>query len=242
MGRVDDRRVALRGAIFDADGRRVVVALSKGPWDELLQLAGDGLIISLAQGVAGAPDLARRCVEQLRGRVWEGDDDLADQLDAALGDRPAPMLRPLPVDLEELAGILEGDPAHGGGQIDLRTGEVWPQAAIDYACEENDDDPDDEDPDRWLPVWREGSRAAYGDMEDFIEALSDRDRATVDRHLGSRGLPPLQGRPRALARRARGLVHVLRGAPTRPRHISEVSGVGTSAGTATPDPSAARSR
>jgi len=177
VGRVDDRRVALRGAIFDGDGRRVVVALSKGLWDELLQLAGDGLLLALAQGVEGAPDLARRCAEQLRERAWEGDDDLALQLDAALGDRPAPMLRPLLVDLEELAGILEGDPAHGGGRIDLRTGEVWPQAAIDYAHEEGDDDPGDEDPDRWLPVWCEGSRAAYGDMEDFIEALSDEDRA-----------------------------------------------------------------
>jgi hypothetical protein len=177
VGRVDDRRIALRGAIFDADGRRVVVALSKGPWDELLQLAGDGLLVVLAQGVAGAPGLARRCAEQLRKRAWEGDSDLADQLDAALGDRPAPMLRPLLVDLEELAGILEGDRAHGGGRIDLRTGEVWPQAAIDYAREENGDDPDDEDPDRWLPVWCEGSQAAYGDMEDFIEALSDEDWA-----------------------------------------------------------------
>jgi len=87
------------------------------------------------------------------------------------------MLRPLPVDLEELADILEGDPAHGGGLIDLRTGEVWPQAAVDYAREVGEEDPGDEDPDRWLPVWCEGSRAAYGDMEDFIEALSDRDRA-----------------------------------------------------------------
>ncbi len=177
MGRVDNRRVALRGAIFDADDRLVVVALSKGPWDGLLQLAGDGLLLALAQGVAGAPGLARRCAEQLRQRSWEGDDDLALQLDVALGDRPAPMLRPLPADLEELAGILEGDPVHGGGRIDLRTGEVWPQAAIDFAREEGEDDPHDEDPDRWLPVSCEGSRAAYGDMEDFIEALSDEDRA-----------------------------------------------------------------
>jgi len=108
VGSVDDRRVALRGAIFDADGRRVVVAVSKGLWDELLQLAGDGLLLALAQGVQGAPDLARRCAEQLRERSWEGDDDLADQLDAALGDRPAPMLRPLLVDLEELARRARG--------------------------------------------------------------------------------------------------------------------------------------
>ena len=174
---VDDRRAALRSAICDGDGRRVVIALSKGLLGDLLQLAGDGLLVALAEGAAGAPDLARRCAEQLRGRAWAGDDDLADQLDAALSDRPVPMLRPLPVDLEELAGILECDPAHGGGRIDLRTGEVWPQAAIDYAREEGEEDPDGEDPDRWLPVWCEGSQAAYGDMDNFIEGISDEDRA-----------------------------------------------------------------
>ncbi|MHB2024647.1 MAG: UPF0158 family protein [Mycobacteriales bacterium] len=173
----DDHLVALRGAVFDADGRRVVGALLRGPWGERLQLAGDGLLVALAQGVEEAADLSRRCAAQLRARAWEGDDDLAEQLEAALGDRPAPMRRPLHVDLEELAGVLEGDPAHGGGRIDLRTGEVWPQAAIDYAREVGEEDPDDEDPDRWLPVYCEGSRAAYGDMEDFIEALADKDRA-----------------------------------------------------------------
>jgi hypothetical protein len=30
-----------------------------------------------------------------------------------------PDLRPLRVDLDELAGILEGDPMYGGGRIDL---------------------------------------------------------------------------------------------------------------------------
>lgn len=134
--------------------------------------------------------------EQLRERAWEGDDDLAGQLDAALGNWPAPMLRPLPVDLEELAGILEGDPAHGGGRIDLRTGEVWPQPAADRVREQ-----DDEDPDRWLSVSCEGSQAAYGDMEDFIEGISGPGpgQSAVDRHLRSRGLPALQGCPRVLA-------------------------------------------
>jgi len=173
----DDRRAALRSAIFDADGRRVVAVLSKGPWADLLQLAGDGLFLALAQGVEEATELAGRCAERLRRRAWAGDDDLADQLDTALGKPPAPMLRSLPVDLEELAAILEGDSAHGGGRIDLRTGEVWPQEAIDYAREEDGEDPDDEDSDRWLAVWCEGSRDAYRDMEDFIEALSDEDQA-----------------------------------------------------------------
>ena len=177
MGAVDDRLVALRRAVFDGDGQRVVVALSRGPWGDLLQRAGDGLLVALVQGVEEAPELTRRCVMQLRARAWEGDDELACQLEAALGDRPAPMLRPLPVDLEELAGILEGDLAHGGGRIDLHTGEVWPQAAIDYAREQGEQDPDEEDPDRWLAVWCEGSRDAYRDMEDFIDALDDENLA-----------------------------------------------------------------
>ena len=124
MGRVDDRRIALRGAIFGADGQRAVVALSQARWAELPQLAGDGPIILLAQGVAGATELARRSAGQLRERAWEGDDDLADQFDAALDGRPASVLRPLPVNLEEPAGLLEGDPVQSGGRIDLRTGEV----------------------------------------------------------------------------------------------------------------------
>ena len=57
------------------------------------------------------------------------------QLRDALGTGPAPMLRSLSVDLEELAMILEGGPAAGGGRIDLATGEVWPQAALEYAEE-----------------------------------------------------------------------------------------------------------
>jgi hypothetical protein len=173
----------LGSAIFAEDGRRVV-ALSKGLRGEVLQLGGDGLLLALAQGVEEASELARRCAEQLRGRAWAGDNDLADQLDAALGNRPSPMLRPLPIDVEELASILEGDTVHGGGRIDLRTGEFWPQAAVDYAQEEDREDPDDEDPHRWLPVRCEGS----------IEGISDRDRA--DRLSivisGPGGLPPLQ--------------------------------------------------
>ena len=153
--------------------------LLQEPWGDRLQLAGDGLLIAMAQGVDRASELASRCASELRARAWEGDEDLAEQLDAVLGRGPAPMLRPFPVDLEELAGILEGDPVHGGGRIDLRTGEVWPQVAIDYAREMGADDPDDEDPDRWLAVWCEGSRDAYRDMEDFIETVRNEEQADL---------------------------------------------------------------
>ena len=53
-------------------------------------------------------------VTALRDRSWEGDDVLADQLDALLGGGAMPDLRPLPVHLDELAGVLEGDPLYGG--------------------------------------------------------------------------------------------------------------------------------
>jgi hypothetical protein len=52
----------------------------------------------------------------------------------ALGRGATPPLRSLPVDLEELASLREGDPHCGGGRIDLRSGECWPQTV---ECEEN---------------------------------------------------------------------------------------------------------
>jgi hypothetical protein len=89
------------------------------------------------------------------------------------GSGPTRMLRPLTMDLDELATVLEGDPVHGGGRIDLRTGEVWPQAALEYAEEVGEIDEDDDDPQRWLWVHCEGSRDGYQDMERFIEDLDD---------------------------------------------------------------------
>ena len=83
------------------------------------------------------------------------------------------MLRALPVDLEELAGILEGGPLSVGGRIDIRTGEVWPQAAIEYALETGEEDEETADPERWLAVHGEGSREGYRDMELFIASVED---------------------------------------------------------------------
>lgn len=64
----------------------------------------------------------------------------------------------------------------GGGRIDLRTGEVWQRAAIEYAREIGDEDESD-DSSCWLWVGCEGSRAGYGDMALFIGAVSNAERA-----------------------------------------------------------------
>jgi len=131
-----EQRCALRAAAYRGDGPAVVGLLrGVGAEDDSLQLAGDGVIAAVMQRVDGAAELARKLVVGLRRRGWDGDDELAEQLEAQLGPGPAAMLRALPVDLEELAGVLEGDPLSVGGRIDLRTGEVWPRAAIEYALE-----------------------------------------------------------------------------------------------------------
>jgi hypothetical protein len=176
----EERRPQLRGAVYRGDGVAVVELLRGRPWPQnALQLIGDGLIAALGQHVQDAAVLARACVVELRERGWDGDDELADQLDGLLGAGATPLLRPLPVNLEELAGALEGDSLSGSGRLDLQSGEVWPGAAIDYAretVEEEDDDAGD-DRERWLRVENRGSGSGYRDMAEFIGTVSDPDRA-----------------------------------------------------------------
>ena len=146
-------------------------ALTEPHWPgDALQLMGDAVLV-VARGHDIEP-AARRCILELRDRGWDGDDELAAQVESAFGWGPAPLLRSLPVDLAELSEVLEGDPVMGGGRIDLRTGEVWPQPALDYAAETGEDDGED-DVGRWLWVECEGSRGGYRDMELFIDTVED---------------------------------------------------------------------
>ena len=64
-------------------------------------------------------------------------------------------------------------PGDVDGRLDRFTGEVWPAADIDYALDVGDEVIDVDDPDRWLVIVPEGSRAGYDDMTDFIATLSD---------------------------------------------------------------------
>lgn len=178
----EDPRRQLRGAVFRGDVTVVVAVLERiDPW-ECLQLGGDGLLVALDRNAEGAVALATRWASALRDRSWDGDIELAAQLDARLGIAPTPMLRALAVDLDQLADVLEGDLMTGGGRVDLQTGEVWPQAAIDDPDQMREHSGDDLDPGRWLSVESVGSRAGYRDMQEFIAALpeaGDRDRLTI---------------------------------------------------------------
>jgi len=176
---VRERRSALRSAHYRADGPAVVsLAAEVLQRADVLQLLGDGLLAAVDQRVEGAREAASACAATLRQRGWDGDDLLADHLEGLIGAGPALTLTPLAVDLEELANILEGDPVYGGGRIDRRTGEIWPQPAIDYAVEMGDEDQgESESSEHWLRVECLGSVESYRDMEFFIGGVEDASEA-----------------------------------------------------------------
>jgi Uncharacterised protein family (UPF0158) len=166
----------LRAAACRGDGAAVVTVLAgdgRGLLQSMPQLAGDGLLCALDQQLPAAQQLVDELVAVLRNRDWDGDAELADQLDPASSDPSPVSLRPLPVDLEQLSAVLEGDPRDGGGRVDLTTGEAWPEIAFD----DDDEDEDDDETQRWLWVGGDGSRASYRDMAEFITTIHDPDLA-----------------------------------------------------------------
>lgn len=168
-------RDGLRAAVYLAEPDVLLGVLTGRDWpDDALQLVGDAVLFLARERRQDVKAAARQCLGELRDRDWEGDSELATQIESAFGWGPTPLLRSIPVDLEELAGVLEGDPLRGGGRIDLRSGEVWPQSVWDYAEEAGDDEDEDEDDDaHWLRVHCDGSRRGYRDMEFFIELMEN---------------------------------------------------------------------
>lgn len=168
---------ALRAACHTANGPSLLALLRTHDPAGVQQQCGDALTAAVSRSVPGSQETATACTTTLRERGWPGDEVLARQLDKA-GGGAGYVLRPLPVDLEELSGLLEGDPAWGGGRIDLDTGECRPALA------DTDESWDEDEPDgtkRWLHVPCEGSRDACRDMEDFITTVDDQG---LGRYLG----------------------------------------------------------
>ncbi len=129
----------------------------------------------------GADDLALECTSALRDRGFVGDEELATELESALGVREASALLPAPVDLEELSELLEAELGSDGGRLDLRTGEMWSASVIENSADAGVFVPDFDDATRWRYVAPEGSDEGYRDMEAFIGGLGDPDQ--VDRLL-----------------------------------------------------------
>ncbi len=159
----------LRAAVWRRDQAAVRRACEARPLDDVLQLVGDALLDDPES------PLARACTERLRRRGLDGDAELADALEDQASE-----LRPIAVDVEELAELLDGDPVHGGGRIDLATGEIWPGSPYDDPVELDD-------PGRWLSV-EAGSHAGWRDMAEFAAAVPDRALAQrLERAIQGRG-------------------------------------------------------
>jgi uncharacterized protein YciI len=161
------RRLRLRDLGVLREGR---------PLRPVLQHAGQALLAT-----AAAVDLVRRCIDELRERDWAGDDVLVLELSAALGDPveagehglPPWPLEPVPVNLEDLADSLDGDPSQGRRAVDLRTGDVYHPGTLDYdRPDELNEDSDAFDPDRWL-FFGPDSREGYRDMLDFASEVKE---------------------------------------------------------------------
>ncbi|MGH7921396.1 MAG: UPF0158 family protein [Candidatus Dormibacteraceae bacterium] len=171
---MENQRDELRGVIARRDGAGLITLLRRRWAGDALQLIGDGLLAAQAEAMAGAEELARRCAADLRERDWAGDEELADQIGATLGVAPASMLRPVPVELGELSMLLEDDQFGMGGRVDLDTGVVWSDPALDYAREQGELTEDDlDDPDRWLLIDPFASNVAFDDMEAFVDTVDD---------------------------------------------------------------------
>lgn len=182
-----DERAELRGVVYRGDGGSFVTMLTREAWpDHALQLIGDGLLGVLAAWADGVAELARRCVIGLRERGWEGDG--------------------------ELVGVLEGDPVTGGGRIDLRTGEVWPQPAIEYAEETGDFDADDRSGGCGSSV--KGPARGTATRSFSLPRRGHRSGGPAQHcHRRAGRVPPVQGRVVAMARTARPVVRLQRGPP-----------------------------
>lgn len=171
----------LRGAVYSGDTERIVHLLRVDGPGESLQLAGEGILIAIAQQWDGVRPLTETCINALQVRSWIGDQDLVEQLETALAGVLRADFRPLPIDLEELSEAIEGDPAHSGGRLDLRTGDVWPGETWELSGVAEEEDEDNrrsghesvEDETRWLYIWSEGSRAGYVDLIEFAESVEE---------------------------------------------------------------------
>lgn len=164
-----------------ADVDTIVTYFAEHDIAAVLQTGGDTVVAAVRGHVDGADALATRWVDALAERDWPGDADLAAQIDAALGRGPVPMLRAIPVSVDEIAETLEGGEGMES-RVHVVTGE-WQMEAVEGSFfDDEDDDPD------WLHLIPFGSAEGYRDMRDFAALPTlDAHRSDLERALSGRG-------------------------------------------------------
>ena len=136
-----------------------------------------------------AEPVALSVINRLTWRGGPGDRVLAEDLLAALRREPLTG-RVVPVDLDMLSIVLEGDPdLSTGGFLDLRTGQVYDEAATDPMMLGEDAAIDvEEEPECWLRLNRTGSRTGWQDMAAFAERQPDEAlRERLERAIEGKG-------------------------------------------------------
>lgn len=108
----DDRSLTeLRASIHQRDLDAVERVLSTHDVGEVAQQAAAGLILLLRRGGGISELICRQAISALHDRQWFGDEELAAELTAALGEGREPSSIPVPVDLDMLAEELDRNPA-----------------------------------------------------------------------------------------------------------------------------------
>lgn len=179
----------LRQAIAAADAARLLAAVTGRDIDDTLQQVGAGIPMALKQQRQEAEPVALSVINRLTQRGCAGDQALAEDLLASL--RRVPLTgRAVPVDLDMLSIILEGDPdLSTGGYLDLHTGQVYDEAATDpmIVGQDNAIDVEDES-DRWLRLNRTGSGNGWQDMAAFAGRQHDETlRERLERAIEGKG-------------------------------------------------------
>jgi hypothetical protein len=164
----------LRQAIANQDAPGFLAAVTGRDIDDALQQVGAGVLMALIDATQQTEPVAASIISRLNRRFGDGDEVLAEDLLAVMRGEPLPG-RVVPVDLDILATVLEGDPGMSlGGYVDLQTGEVFDDNMTDPAIVGDDVAADVEtDPDRWLWVSRTGSRDGWQDMAAFAQRQHD---------------------------------------------------------------------
>ena len=161
----------LRGAVYRRDATAMIDVLTPRSAIEVAHLAGPGLLAAIDTGNDPARRIAAQLMGELADRLWSGDQELADEFERALLGT-GPDLRPVPIDLNELATHLDTVSDYGEGWVlELATGSFWPSDPVMMSGEEEPEGFDD--PDRFTPVIGWGSSVGYGDMRDFITTVTD---------------------------------------------------------------------
>ena len=161
----------LRTVVAQRDAVRVVDLVAHRDSLHVAHVAAPGLIHAVEVGHEPAHVVLARLVPRLEQRGWLGDEELAAEFERAASGESG-RLRPIPVDLEQLAHELDG-PADFDESwlLEIATGQLWPRDPVGMA---GIDEPEDfDDPDAFIAVVPLGSGPGYGDMRDFIDVVTD---------------------------------------------------------------------